>query len=65
MFLKSTVKALSSSPDLVSQTLKVDKTCESWNLGNDLERGWGRECKKTEKNAFFLNIQPHRKCKQE
>ena len=59
MFLKSTLNVLSSSPDLVSQTLKVDKSCESWNLGNDLERGWGRECKKTEENAFFLKAGFH------
>ena len=58
MFLKSTLKVLSSSPDLVSQTLKVDKSCESWNLGNDLERGWGRECKKRRKTPFFLIFNP-------
>ena len=58
MFLKSTLKVLSSSPDLVSQTLKVDKSCESWNLGNDIERGWGRECRKRRKAPFFLMLSP-------
>ena len=68
MFLKSTLIMLSSLPiylrrkmwDLVSQTLKACKSFESWNLGNNLERGWGWGCRKWRKTPSFVIFNPQK-----